>query len=236
MTAPRARWTLLIGAGLLVAAAAGSAAGADLSDLVAAYLKAGSEQAPGAVTARAYFEPSRPTAAPAPQAEVSVVLLPYSAQLASELDAVKAGLRDSPDSYIRAPGQVEAARVDFERALVAAGGGTLVRSEITDGRGSARLAGLPAGDWMLLAWREGGHVSKRFKISDKDARRYPDVPTSVTYSVLTYWRSRFTVRPSETIEVSMTDRNVWMTGGRQESRPQGPSRDPTPGGGSQPRR
>ena len=236
MRAPRVRWILLIGAGLLVAAAAGSAAGADLSDLVAAYLKAGSEQAPGAVAARAYLEPARPTAGPAPQPDVSVVLLPYSAQLESELDAVKAGLRDSADSYIRAPGRVETARVDYERALVAAGGGALVRSEITDGQGTARLAGLPPGDWMLLAWREGGHVSKRFKISEKDARRYPDVPTSVTYSVLTYWKSRLTVRPSETVEVSMTDRNVWMTGGRQESRPQGPPRDPAPGAGSQPRR
>ena len=52
-------------------------------------------QALGVVAARAYVEPTRPTAPPTPQPDVSVTLLPYSAALEAELDAVKAGLRDS---------------------------------------------------------------------------------------------------------------------------------------------
>ncbi len=84
---------------------------------------------------------SRPArrAGPAPQPDVSVVLLPYSAALEAELDAVKAGLRDSVDAYARAVTRIETARVDYERALVAAGGGALVRSEITDAQGGARV-------------------------------------------------------------------------------------------------
>ena len=219
------RWALAT-AVVMLAVGSGRAAGADLADLVAAYLRARAEQAPGAVSARAYLEPTRPTAPPTPQPDVSVVLLPYSAQLEAELDAVKAGLRDSVDAYPRAVGRVETARIEYERALVEAGGGALVRSETTDGQGGAHLGDLPPGDWLLLAWREGGHQRKRFKLRDQDAKRYPGVPTNVTYSTVTYWRSRLAVRPGETVEVTMSDRNEWMTAGRQESGAPTPARRP----------
>lgn len=217
MTVARSGWVALALAGVLVNPGSGPAAEANLADLVGAYLKTRAEQAPGAVTARAYLEPTRPSAGPAPQPDVSVVLLPYSAMLEAELDAVKAGLRDSVDTYIRAVARIETTRVDYERALLAAGGGALVRSEITDAQGGAWLGDVPAGEWLLLAWREGGHMAKRYKLRDKDAKRYPDVPTNVTHSVVTYWRARVAVRPAETIEITMSDRNAWMTAPRQES-------------------
>ena len=177
---------------LLLSPVAGPAADGDLADLVRAYLKTGAEQAPGAVAARAYVEATRPTAGPAPQPDVSVVLVPYSAALEAELDAVKAGLRDSVDAYARAVTRIETARVDYERALLAAGGGAPVRSEITDAQGGAQVGDVPAGEWLILAWREGGHTAKRFKLRDQDAKRYPHVPSNVTYSVVTYWRMRVT--------------------------------------------
>jgi hypothetical protein len=216
-------------AGLLLSPGPGPAAGADLTDLVGAYLKAGAEQAPGVVAARAYVEPTRPTAAPAPQPDVSVVLLPYSPALEAELDAVKAGLRDSVEGYVRAVTRIEAARVDYERALLSAGGGALVRSEITDAQGGARVGDVPAGEWLVLAWREGGHVAKRFKLRDQDTKSYPDVPSNVTYSLVTYWRVRVAVRPAETVEIAMSDRNAWMTAARQEAGPPVPSRPPAAG-------
>lgn len=226
MRIPRAARVVLAVAGLLLSAGSGPAAEPDLAALVAAYLKSGGEQAPGVVTARAYVEATRPAAAPAPRPDVSVVLLPYSGQLEAELDAVKAGLRDSVDAYTRAVARVESTRVDYERALVAAGGGALVRSERTDAQGAVRLADVPAGDWLLLAWRESGHTGKRFKLRDQDAKRYPQIPTNVTYSIVTYWRSRIAVRPAQTVEVTMSDRNAWMTAARQESGNQAPSRPP----------
>jgi hypothetical protein len=205
-----------VAGGLLLAGGTGLAAAGELVELVAGYLRAAGEQAPGTVVARAYLEPTRPTSGRVPRPDVSVVLVPYSPSLAADLDAVKAGLRDSIDAYVRAVGRVESARVDYERALVAAGGGVLVRSDITDAEGGARLADLPAGDWLLLAWREDGHVAKRFRLREQDAKRYPNVPTNVTYSVVTYWRSRIAVKPDQTVEVAMTDRNAWMTAPRQE--------------------
>jgi hypothetical protein len=226
MRIPRAARVVLAVAGLLLTAGSGPAAEPDLAALVAAYLKSGSEQAPGVVTARAYVEATRPAAAPAPWPDVSVVLLPYSGQLEAELDAVKAGLRDSVDAYTRAVARVESTRVDYERALVAAGGGALVRNERTDAQGAVRLADVPAGDWLLLAWRESGHTGKRFKLRDQDAKRYPQIPTNVTYSIVTYWRSRIAVRPAQTVEVTMSDRNAWMTAARQESGNPVPSRPP----------
>jgi len=205
-------------AGLLVVGP-GSAAEVDLTDLVSAYLKTGGERAPGVVAARALVEPLRPTAAASAQADVSLVLLPYSPRLEAQLDAVKAGLRDSVDSYVRAVTLIETTRVDYERALVDAGGAALVRTGITDARGQVRLSDLPAGEWLLLAWRDSGHVSKRHKLREADARRYPNVPPSVTYSIVTYWRSRVVVRPAATVEVAMTDRNAWMTAPRHETGP-----------------
>jgi hypothetical protein len=236
MLRARAGLVALSLAGLLLSPGPGPAADADLTDLVGAYLKAGAEQAPGVVAARAYVEPPRPTGAPAPQPDVSVVLLPYSAALEAELDAVKVGLRDSVDDYVRAVARIEAARVDYERALLAAGGGALVRSEITDAQGGARVGDVPAGEWLVLAWREGGHMAKRFRLRDQDTKRYPHVPSNVTYSVVTYWRVRVAVRPAETAEIAMSDRNVWMTAIRQETGSPAPPRPPASGGGSQKRR
>jgi hypothetical protein len=92
-----------------------------------------------------------------------------------------------------------------------------VRSEVTDAKGAVRLGDMPAGDWLVLAWYEGGHTAKRFSLRDQDAKRYPNVPTNVTYSMVTYWRSRVTVEPSRTVTVTLTDRNPWMTAPRQES-------------------
>lgn len=232
MTVTRAGPIVLIVAGLLLTAGSGPAGATDLTDVVAAYLESRAGQPPGALAARAYVEPTRPTATPAPQPDVSIVLLPYSPTLEAELDAVKAGQRDSLDAYAGAVTRIETARVDYERALLEAGGGSLVRSGITDVRGTARLGDVPAGEWLLLAWREGGHTAKRFKLRDQDAKRYPNVSTNVTYSVVTYWRVRVAVRPSETAEIAMSDRNVWMTGVRQEHgnpvRPDPPATDAGP--------
>lgn len=229
----RAGLVALVLAGLLLSPGLGPAAAADLTDLVGAYLKTGAGQALGVVAARAYVEPTRPTAPPTPQPDVSVTLLPYSAALEAELDAVKAGLRDSADAYVQAVSRIETARVDYERALLAAGGGALVRSQVTDAQGGVRLGDVPAGEWLVLAWREAGHTAKRFKLREQDAKRYPHVPSNVTYSVVTYWRIRVAVRPDETVEIAMNDRNTWMTGARQEAGSPVAPRPPTTGKDSQ---
>ena len=222
------RGCVVITGALLLLAGAGLAADQSVAGLVAPYMKARGAGTLGSVAAKAYAEPTRPSADPAPQPSVSVTLIPYSPALEAELDAVKAGLRDSLDGYVQAVARIEDARVDYERALLEAGAGELVRTQLTDGQGAAQVGGLPVGDWLVLAWREGGHLSKRFKLRDTEASRYPNVSSNVTYSTVTYWRTRVTVRAGETAEVTMSDRNVWLTAARQEGgtpvtprRPQG---------------
>jgi hypothetical protein len=209
-------WSLLLAGALLFLPGSELAADESVGGLVAPYLRARSDRALGAVAAKAYAEPARPNAAPTPQPSVSVTAVPYSAAFEAELDAAKAGLRDSVDAYLQAVTRIEAARVDYERGLVAAGAGELVRTQLTDAGGLAQLGDLPAGDWLVLAWREGGHLSKRFKLRDTEASRYPNVPTNVAYSVVTFWRARVAVRAGETAEITMHDRNVWLTAARQE--------------------
>jgi hypothetical protein len=207
----------LVASGLVLLAGTGLAADRDVRGLVEPLLRAHDDRAVGAVVARAYVEPTRPGAGPAPQPSVLIHLVPYSTAFDAELDAVKAGLRDSLEAYAGAVSRIEGSRVDYERALVAAGGGTLVRTGITDSEGVIRLAEVPAGEWLALAWREGGHFTKRTRVSDKDAEHYPDLPTTTTYSMVTYWRARVKVSPREAAQVALSDRNVWMTAPRHEA-------------------
>jgi len=216
VTGARLGWPLVVAGALLLLTGPGLAADEPVADLVAPYLRARSDRSLGTVAARAYAEPTRPNASPTPQPSVSVTLIPYSAAFEAELDAAKAGLRDSLDAYLQAVARIEDARVDYERGLLGAGAGELVRTQMTDAQGTAEVGDLPAGDWLVLAWREGGHLSKRFKLRDTEASRYPNVTTNVTYSVVIYWRARVTVRAGETSEVTMHDRNVWLTAARQE--------------------
>ena len=216
VTGARLGRSLVLAGALLLLAGAGPSADESVAGLVAPYLRARSERALGTVTARAYAEPARPNADPTPRPSVSVTLVPYSAAFEAELDAAKEGLRDSLDAYVQTVARIEGARVDYESGLVAAGAGELVRTQMTSAQGTAELGDLPAGDWLVLAWREGGHLSKRFKLRDTESSRYPNVTTNVTYSVVTFWRARVVVRAGETAEVTMHDRNVWLTAARQE--------------------
>lgn len=216
VTGARLGRSLVLAGAVLLIAGPGLSADQSVAGLVAPYLRARSERALGTVTARAYAEPARPNADPTPRPSVSVTLVPYSAAFEAELDAAKEGLRDSLDAYVQTVARIEGARVDYESRLVAAGGGELVRTQMTGAQGAAELGDLPAGDWLVLAWREGGHLSKRFKLRDTEASRYPNVTTSVTYSVVTFWRARVVVRAGETAEVALHDRNVWLTAARQE--------------------
>lgn len=183
---------------------------------VASYLAARDGQVTGEVTGLARGDAARPEAPPVPYEGVSVMLLPYSATLEDELDAIKLHLRDSLKTYMDAVGAVSDARAGYEKALLWVGGGELIRGEVTDSRGLVRFANLPAGQWLMLAWRTQLHPAKPPKTRKEDTSAFRDQPVRTGYSTVSYWRMRLSIRPRETAEMDLNDRNVWLTGVRED--------------------
>jgi len=145
------------------------------------------------------------------------MLLPYSADLRATLDAIKLHLRDSLKNYMEATAEVTRARAAYERELLAGGGGELIRGEVSDARGQFRLAEVPAGEWLLLGWRTQAHPGKAAKLRKDDASTFRDIPVSTGYSTVSYWLMRLAVRPGEAAAVDLNDRNVWLTGIRDDA-------------------
>jgi len=111
---------------------------------------------------------------------------------------------------------VTAVREAYERELLAAGAGELIRGAVSDATGKLRLEGVPAGEWLLLGWREESHAVKAARTPAKDAGHFAAPPTMTGYGAVSYWRIRVSLRAGETTEVSLSDRSVWLTAVREE--------------------
>ena len=208
---------LVLALGLAVAVCP-AAAGDDARALVAPYLEARERGAVGEVGGDVHADASRPADAPEPVAGVSVMLLPRSAALEAELDAVKRASRDSSWSFVAAAERLRLLRADYERALAMAGGGELVRGEVSDGRGRFRFDGVPAGGWLLLAWQEAPHRVSGRKVPRGVSGKFHDNWERTGYAAVTYWRMPVEVRAAESASVSLHERNGWLTVVREEQR------------------
>jgi len=207
---------ILASTGFAMAAEPAPAAVPARRDLVAPYLGALEARAVGDVDGRAYGEPRRASGPPVPLDGVSVLLLPFSAEVEAQLDAIKTHLRDSITRYVEAHADVTAVRLGYERELLSAGAGELIRGAVSDAAGMLRLAGLPSGEWLLLAWREEAHAVKGAKAAPKDASRYQDIPVMTGYAAVSYWRMRVLVRAGDVTAVNLSDRGVWLSAVREE--------------------
>ena len=105
-----------------------------------------------------------------------MLLLPYSIGFDSELDEIKAHFRDSLRNYMGAAADVVSARTAYESGLLWAGGGELIRGEVSDAQGLVRLTGVPAGEWVLLAWREEALPGKAPKPKRQETKGFRDIP------------------------------------------------------------
>ena len=206
-----------VGVALLVLAVAAVARGAaDPADAVAPYLAAGAAGAVGEVRGLAHVEGRRLRDAPTPVEGVSVYLLPRSTRVAEELDEVKRTLRDAGRAYMESGPRLVEIRERYERALLAAGGGPLIRGEVSDGTGAFRFADVPAGPWMLLAWKATPHAVGAKRLTGLEVRQFRDNAERSGYAAVTYWRASVDVRAGETVEVVLRDRNEWMTAIEEE--------------------
>lgn len=190
----------------------------DLTGLVAPYLRARDDRAVGDVQGHSLGDAARPTAPPVPYDGVSVMLFPRSPDFEGQLTTIKAHLRDSLNTYMGGTAEVTQARMAYERDLLAAGGGELIRGEVSNAQGDIRLNGVPAGDWLLLAWRDVAHPGKPPKLQASDKTGFRNVPVEVGYSTVTYWFMPVTVRAGESTPIDLNDRNVWLTGIHEDIR------------------
>ena len=138
------------------------------------------------------------------------MLLPYSVSVESELDDIKEHLRDRLKNYMGAAADIDAVRSAYETDLLWVGGGELVLGEVSNVQGVVKFGDVPAGEWVLLAWREEVRPGKAPKLRGQETRGFRDIPVSVGHSVVTYWRMRIRVTSGETTSVDLNDRNVWM--------------------------
>jgi len=212
---------------LLLLGVTSVASAGDVAALVAPLLAARERGSLGSVEGRAYAE-GRPGGEAKPYASVSVLLLPRSAAFEAELEAIKTHSRDSPDAYIEAEPKVSAARLAFERALIAAGAGHLILGESSDGAGAFRFQRVPEGAWMLLAWRETPHAKRPPAPTRKEAERYKTRPQVFGQTTVVYWWRPVTVKAGEEAEARLHDRNEWLTGVREDRRVPDPDQPAAP--------
>jgi hypothetical protein len=216
----------MTGAGLLCLAGWGSVLVAeDRSALVTPHLKARDSGQVGEVAGSALAGSRTPTGAPVPYESVAVMLLPYSPAFEGELTGIKAAQRSSLRSYVEAAKRLEAARKSYEQELLAVGAGELIRGEVSTGNGRFWFGAVPAGQWLLLAWRSTKHATPGRKIQRREAGRFVDNVERAGHVSLTYWLVRLEVSAGETVHMTLTDRNGWMTGVREELRPPEPVGD-----------
>jgi hypothetical protein len=223
----------LIAAGAAAALAAAPGPGGTVEpeavrSVVAPYLAARARGAVGAVVGGASEDPRAPTAPAQPVAGVSVMLLPRSPDFDARLDELKASARDSMWAYAESGERLGDLRAGYERALAMAGGGELVRGEVTDAEGRFRFGDVPVGQWVLLAWHETPHLRGGRKVKKTDAGTFRGNVERTGYVAVTYWRLEVEVRRGEPATVSLNDRNGWFTAVRELSRQPVDAQPPEP--------
>lgn len=211
---------------LLLVVALAAAAG-DATTALAPYLRARDEGRTDAVSGEAFAEPRSATGSPSPYGDVSVLLLPYASDFEAELDRIRVGLRQSSGAYVEASGRLRAAREAYEHQLLFAGGGELIRGEVSDAGGHFRFADVPAGSWLILAWREVPYGISARRIPERAQGAFVGNVDRLGYVAVEYWRQRLEVRPGATTSVRLHDRNIWATLVREELRT--PDRRSVPG-------
>ncbi len=194
-----------------------------IASAVAAYQEALAAGRVGSLEASALADPAKPAGTPTPVPGVNVAILPWSAEVEARLDAVKASRRTSMQSYLSSVSDVQSVLTAWERDLAANGAKDLVRHATTDAGGSVRFSDVPAGDWLLVAWRSEVTRADRTVKPRRDDAKFVAGPVSAAHSVISVWRWKLAVVQGETAEAALTDRGVWLSGVAAATKPPAPS-------------
>ena len=192
------------------------------------YRDAAAQHELGGIRGRAFQERRRPSSPDTPLIGTAVALLPRSEAWLFRLNAIKRGARDSLDIYRDAAPAVRRAREAYEKTLLEAGAGDLPQGATVDADGRFTLEDIPAGPWVLLAFRSATYVSKipQERPVAPGQWRPPALPLPFLapdklagYFVVTYWLKELNVVAGSVEPVELTDRNVWFTGVAENIQP-----------------
>ena len=129
------------------------ATGAEALDVaVAPYRQAAQSGDVGTVTGHVYEESRKPNGAPMPLAGVTVALVPRSPALLAAFERFKDDARGSSKAFTAAAPAMRQAQEAYERELVQAGVPDLATRVAVGTDGTFRLADVPAGEWIVVAW------------------------------------------------------------------------------------
>jgi hypothetical protein len=182
------------------------------------YLEAQAGARVARVTGTATTDSRRPGEPAVPLDGVSVLLMPYSPALETELQLVREGYRQSSRSYVEAAGRIEGLRQAYETSLRSQGGGLLVRGEVSDGSGAFRFAEVPAGSWLVLAWLTQRHQLTGRRLPGQDAGNFVGNVERSGYTAVTYWLLRLDLQPGAVRTLQLSERAAWLTAVKEDQR------------------
>jgi hypothetical protein len=131
--------------------------------------------------------------------------------VAARLESVKAHSRDSAERFTATATDVRTILTGWYERLAGAGGGDLVAYAATDASGIARLEQVPAGEWLLVAFRTAAtRAQPPARASRRDGGGFAPSIETTGYKLINYWRMRLAVPAGETAAVRLTDRGVWL--------------------------
>jgi hypothetical protein len=204
---------------IVVLALTGTVAAQALDVPTEPYRAAATAGALGTVTGRVFDERRQPEAAERPVQNVTVTLLPRSAEFLRKLEEIKRTARDSANIYRSSAPAILALKVGYEKALWEAGAAELVKATAVGADGRFRVGEVPAGEWLLIATHSVG-VDKHGSEVDSRRRSVYTPGTRLTgFQAVSIWLREISVTQGRSETVELMDRNVWHSGIVEERAP-----------------
>jgi hypothetical protein len=180
------------------------------------YREASRDGATGDLVGRVYEERRKPDAPDRPLTGTIVTLVPHSTTFRSRLETVKRASRESMDGFRQAAPNIRLAREAYETTLWEQGAGDLVLSAAVGTDGTFRLAAVPAGHWLLFAWRAEFVERAGLGQTAEEQRIFTKSPKLRGFHRVAVWLRDIDVTVKATDAVELTDRGAWFNGIAEE--------------------
>ena len=184
-----------------------------------AYRDARRAGALGAMAGRAVAEPRSLSAAAQPLTGTIVAVLPRSEALMARLERLKEGARESSTAFAAAAPAMRRTREAYERELWEAGAPDLTPTVLVDAEGGFRIDDLPAGAWLVFAWRTMLVDVSGEKLKARERSLFLSRARLRGFQSVTIWLRAVELAGGATARIELTDRNAWFRGVVEERAP-----------------